>query len=285
MAVTADRIHAAEILAKKIRRDVLEEMLEFGSGHVGGSLSIADLMAVLYSGEAQVDPNNPKDPSRDRIILSKGHAGPAWYAALAERGFFSKDWLMTLNKSHTNLPSHPDRTKTPGVDATTGSLGQGTSVAAGIAYALRLQNNPAYTYLICGDGELDEGQCWEAFQFIAHYKLNHLIVIIDENKKQLDGYTKDVINPQDIAEKMRAFGFSTQRVDGQSAEAILCALQDAKQITDKPSCIVLSTTKGAGVPYFAELMNNHSVVFSGDARDAAQEALAVFNAELAAEEA
>ena len=250
-----------EIEATELRIAILDELLTFGGGHLGGSMSIADTFAVLYSGVLHVDPANPKDPKRDRVVLSKGHAGPAWYAALARRGFFDEAWLDTLNQAHTNLPSHPDRTKTPGVDATTGSLGQGTSVAAGIATALQLQHNDAYVYLICGDGELNEGQCWEAFQYIAHKELSHLIVLIDENKKQLDGFTRDIMNPQDIAEKMRAFGFSTERVDGQDVEAIYEAIERAKSDVAKLSAIVLDTTKGAGIPYFEEMLFNHSVNF------------------------
>lgn len=281
----AEQIAQAKRLALKIRKDVLETLVHFGSGHVGGSLSIADLMAVLYAGELNYNPKDPQDSNRDRVVLSKGHAGPAWYAALAESGFFPREELKTLNASHTNLPSHPDRTKTPGVDATTGSLGQGTSVAAGIALGLSKQKNNAYTYLICGDGELDEGQCWEAFTFIANYKLDHLIVIIDENHKQLDGFTKDVMNLGDVTKKMEAFGFSTQKVNGQSVEELAQAIELAKAHTGSPSAIVMQTTKGAGVKYFEDLFSNHSVVFSGEALEAANEAIVQFSAELQESEA
>jgi transketolase len=253
-------------------------LLELGSGHLGGSMSIADVLAVLYGKQMKYDPENPKAEDRDRLVLSKGHAGPAWYAALCETGFFDRSELFTLNQPHTNLPSHPDRLRTPGVDMTTGSLGQGCSTAAGIATALRKKGSDNYVYLIVGDGELDEGQCWEAFMYIANYKLNNCIVFIDDNKKQLDGYTKDVINPFDIAEKMRAFGFETQRVNGQDIVAIDDAITKAKQVKDSAVCIVLDGVKGAGIPYFETLAANHSVKFDAEATAAAQEAIAKFDA-------
>lgn len=250
------------LLAAKIRRDVLSMLLNEGQGHLGGSLSIVELMAVLYGKQLRYNSSDPRWELRDRVVLSKGHAGPVWYAALAESGYFDRKMLYTLNAGGTKLPSHPDRTKTPGVDMTTGSLGQGTSTAAGIAKALELKGLDAYVYLIVGDGELNEGQCWEAFQFIAHNKLSHCIVIIDDNKKQLDGYTKDVMNPFDIAEKMRAFGFMTQRVKGDDVDALDAAIETAKTVCDGAVCIVLDSIKGAGVPFFEEMLANHSVKFN-----------------------
>lgn len=240
-------------------------MLEHrGYGHLGGSLSIVELMSVLYGRQLRYDSKDPRWSGRDRVVLSKGHAGPAWYAALAESGFFDPKELLTLNDGGTMLPSHPDRTKTPGVDMTTGSLGQGASTAAGMAFALRMKGSDSYVYLVMGDGELNEGQCWEAFQFIGNYKLNHCIVIIDENKKQLDGPTKEVMNPFDIAEKMRAFGFSTQRVKGSDVGAIDSAIDRAKSTTDSAVCIVLDSIKGSGVPYFEQMRDNHSVKWNSE---------------------
>ncbi|MDT2754142.1 transketolase [Enterococcus pseudoavium] len=253
-----------ETLAAKIRINSIEAIRKVGSGHIGGSLSIADLLAVLYGKQMVYDVNNPAWEKRDRLVLSKGHAGPALYSALSAVGFFAEDWLWTLNEGGTNLPSHPDRIKTPGVDATTGSLGQGTSLAAGIATGLKLQGNDNYVYLIVGDGELNEGQCWEAFQYIAHFKLNNCIVIIDENKKQLDGTTQDILNPFDIAEKMRAFGFAVQRVKGNDLTAIDQAIDDCKKIEDQAVCIVLDTIKGQGVKFFEEMDANHSVKFDNE---------------------
>lgn len=280
-----EELKSLQLLATKIRRDVMQMLLPLGSGHLGGSYSIADLMALLYGKVLKVNPSNPRWEDRDRVVLSKGHAGPAWYAALAETGFFDRDMLMTLNQGHTDLPSHPDRLKTPGVDMTTGSLGQGCSTAAGIAYAQRLKSADTYTYLIVGDGELNEGQCWEAFEFIAANRLNRCIVFIDDNKKQLDGYTKDVLNPFDISEKMRAFGFYTQTVNGQDIEALDAAITEAKHHEDSAVAIVMDTVKGAGVPYFEQLMSNHSPKFDAPAKAAAEEAIAQFTAIIEGSEA
>lgn len=255
---------ALKQLSAKIRRDILQMLEKRGYGHLGGSLSIVELMSVLYGKQLRYDPKRPDWEERDMVVLSKGHAGPAWYCALAEQGFFEKDWLYTLNDGGTRLPSHPDRQKTPGVDMTTGSLGQGTSAAAGIATGFRMKGSDQYVYLIVGDGELNEGQCWEAFQYIAHYKLNHCIVIIDENKRQLDGTTKEVMNPFDLEEKMKAFGFHVQRVKGNDEEAIDAAIDQAKSVTDQAVCIVLDSIKGAGVPYYEQMEGNHSVKFDND---------------------
>lgn len=284
--MTTDTLATARLLAAKIRRDVLSMLLDEGQGHLGGSLSIADLMGVLYGKELRYDAKNPHWEDRDRVVLSKGHAGPAWYAALAESGFFDRDVLYTLNDGGTMLPSHPDRLKVPGVDMTTGSLGQGTSTAAGMAYALRLKGSSSYVHLIVGDGELNEGQCWEAFQFIAHNRLNNCIVYIDDNKKQLDGYTKDVMNPFDLVEKMRAFGFHAVRVDGQDAAALDAAIQEAKAVQDSAVAIVLDTVKGAGVPFFEQMMGNHSVKFNTpEVIDEAKRAIAALDAVIEGSEA
>lgn len=258
------KLQQLKVFSARIRMDVLEMLENRGYGHLGGSLSIVELMSVLYGKQLKYDPENPDWEDRDMVVLSKGHAGPAWYCALAEKGFFNKDWLNTLNDGGTRLPSHPDRLKTPGVDMTTGSLGQGTSAAAGIATGFRMKESDQYVYLIVGDGELNEGQCWEAFQYIAHYRLNHCIVIIDENKKQLDGRTEEIINPFSIADKMKAFGFHTETVKGDDEEAIDAAICRAKEVDDQAVCIVLDTVKGAGVPYFEQLAGNHSVKFNND---------------------
>lgn len=253
-----------QILCAKVRIDIFEMLVHCGQGHLGGAMSLVETMAVLYGKQLHVDPQDPHMEDRDKVVLSKGHAGPVWYATLAEKGFFPKDWLFTLNQGGTNLPSHPDRLKTPGVDMTTGSLGQGTSSAAGIATGQKLKGSNRYTYLIVGDGELNEGQCWEAFQYLANYKLNHCIVIIDDNKRQLDGYTKDVMNPFSIPDKMKAFGFHTQVVKGDDLEAIDDAIETAKQVQDQAVCIVLDSTKGRSVKYFEDMKANHSVKFNND---------------------
>ena len=270
----ANKLKELKLLCANVRIDILEMLMKFGQGHLGGSMSCVELFAVLYGKQLNVDPKNPKEEDRDQVVLSKGHAGPVWYSTLAERGFFPKDWLFTLNQGGTLLPSHPDRTKTPGVDMTTGSLGQGTSTAAGIATAMKKRGLNSYTYLIVGDGELNEGQCWEAFQYIANYKLNNCIVIIDDNKRQLDGYTKDVINPFSYQEKMKAFGFYTLTAKGDDLEAIDDTINKLKEVKDSAVCMVLDSVKGQGVKFFEELLSNHSVKFNEEYTNEANKAIA-----------
>lgn len=272
MAISEQKYHELEELAAKIRLDTLCSIKKMGQGHLGGSFSIVELLAVLYSKQLRINPQDPQWADRDRLVLSKGHAGAALYSALANTGYFDRSWLWTINEGGTRLPSHPDRWKTPGVDATTGSLGQGTSMAAGIATGLRLAGKDNFVYLIVGDGELNEGQCWEAFQYIAHFKLNHCIVIIDDNKKQLDGPTKDILDPFDIQQKMTAFGFYTEKVPGADMQAIDEAIERCKAIEDQAVCIVLDSVKGQGVPFFEELDANHSVKFTTDEINQAAEA-------------
>lgn len=282
---TAD-LEVAELLSLKTRRDVLAMLMHRGYGHVGGSLSIVELLAVLYAGQLRHNPQDPHWEGRDRIVLSKGHAGPALYSVLAERGFFPREWLDTLNDGGTHLPSHTDRTKTPGVDATTGSLGQGTSQAAGIAAALELKGSDAYTFLIVGDGELNEGQCWEAFQYIAARPLSRCIVIIDDNKKQLDGPCEEILKPFDYVAKMQSFGFYTQKVQGADMAAIDAALTLAKHNHASANCIVLDSTKGQGVAFFENAADNHSMKWSADdIKDATTTALAELDARIAEIEA
>lgn len=272
MAISEQKYHEFEELAAKIRLDTLCSIKKMGQGHLGGSFSIVELLAVLYGKQLRINPQDPQWVDRDRLVLSKGHAGAALYSALANTGYFDRSWLWTINEGGTRLPSHPDRWKTPGVDTTTGSLGQGTSMAAGIATGLRLAGKDNFVYLIVGDGELNEGQCWEAFQYIAHFKLNHCIVIIDDNKKQLDGPTKDILDPFDIQQKMTAFGFYTEKVPGADMQAIDEAIERCKAIEDQAVCIVLDSVKGQGVPFFEELDANHSVKFTTDQINQAAEA-------------
>ncbi len=272
MAISEQEYHELESLAAKIRLDTLCSIKKMGQGHLGGSFSIVELLAVLYGKQLRINPQDPQWADRDRLVLSKGHAGAALYSALANTGYFDRSWLRTINEGGTRLPSHPDRWKTPGVDATTGSLGQGTSMAAGIATGLRLAGKDNFVYLIVGDGELNEGQCWEAFQYIAHFKLNHCIVIIDDNKKQLDGPTKDILDPFDIQQKMTAFGFYTEKVPGADMQAIDEAIERCKAIEDQAVCIVLDSVKGQGTPFFEELDANHSVKFTTDEINQAAEA-------------
>ncbi|TDW10205.1 transketolase [Breznakia blatticola] len=262
--MNASEVKDLKVLSAKIRLDVMKMLSSLGYGHVGGSLSIVEVLSVLYGKYMRYDASNPSWDKRDMFVLSKGHAGPGLYATLANVGFFEKDMLYTLNAGGTNMPSHPDRSKTPGVDMTTGSLGQGTSVAAGIATGFKMNHTDQKVYLIVGDGELNEGQCWEAFQYIAHNKLNNCIVFIDNNKRQLDGYTCDVCNPFDIEAKMRAFGFHALSVNGADEKAIADAIELSFDVKDQAVCIILDTIKGQGIPYFEQLEANHSVKFNSE---------------------
>lgn len=243
--------------AIQIRMGIAEQIKARGFGHIGGSLSVVDALAVLYGGVMHYDPQTPTWPQRDKLVCSKGHAGPAVYAALALKGFFPYDELKTLNQPGTNLPSHCDRQKTPGVDMTTGSLGQGTSLAAGMALGDQLKGRENRIYLIVGDGECNEGQVWEAAMFAAAKKLTNLVWLIDDNKKQLDGYTADVLSPFDLEEKFRAFGFDAVRIDGNDVEQIHAAL--TAPIGEKPRAIVLDTLKGKGIPDVENTFANHSM--------------------------
>ncbi|KQL41297.1 carbohydrate degradation protein [Bacillus sp. FJAT-25509] len=248
-----------EAFRDEIRYLTLKELYNLGFGHYGGSLSIIETLAVLYGEVMKVDPKNPSWQERDYFILSKGHGGPGLYATLALKGYFPEEVLYTLNQNGTTLPSHPDRNLTPGIDMTTGSLGQGISAAVGVALSHKLSEMDNYTYCIVGDGELNEGQCWEALQFAAHHKLNNLFVFVDDNKKQLDGLTKDIIDPFDFVEKFKAFGFYTLKVDGKSIEQIYASIMKGKFQSDKPIAIILDTVKGQGVKYLEEKADNHHI--------------------------
>ncbi|MGG2025962.1 transketolase [Gottfriedia sp. S16(2024)] len=248
-----------EAFRDEIRYLTLKELYNLGFGHYGGSLSIIETLAVLYGEVMKVDPKNPSWQERDYFILSKGHGGPGLYATLALKGYFPEEVLYTLNQNGTTLPSHPDRNLTPGIDMTTGSLGQGISAAVGVALSHKLSEMDNYTYCIVGDGELNEGQCWEALQFAAHHKLNNLFVFVDDNKKQLDGLTKDIIDPFDFVEKFKAFGFYTLKADGKSIEQIYASIMKGKLQSDKPIAIILDTVKGQGVKYLEEKADNHHI--------------------------
>ena len=266
-----------DLLAIQIRKNILRTIASKGTGHVGGSLSIADTLAVLYGCVMNVDPSDPKKEDRDVIVISKGHSGPAMYAALAAKGYFEENVLDTLNKNNTILPSHTDRLKTPGVDMTTGSLGQGASLAAGAALADRLNGKENYTYLILGDGELDEGQVWESALFVAHQRLTNLITFVDANGKQLDGTTDQLCSLGSIEKKFEAFGYHVISVEnGNDTQQIYDAVMEAQAEKTLPSVIVLHTIKGAGVKKYAEMENCHSTTVS-------KEDLEIFYAELDAQ--
>ena len=250
------------LFSEEIRVETLHTFAARGFGHVGGSLSIVETLAVLYGGVMRIDPKNPDWPDRDRLVLSKGHAGAALYATLALRGYFQREELSTFNQPGSRLPSHCDRNRTPGVDMTTGSLGQGISIACGMALGQKLDKNGARTYLIVGDGECDEGQVWEGALFAPHYKLDNLIAFCDKNGQQLDGYVKDVMDTGDLAAKFDAFGWFTQSVDGHDVDVLNQAVQKAINNTGRPSMIVLNTKKGRGCSFSEGKENNHHSVFS-----------------------
>ena len=254
-----------EAFALDIRIGTVECIKSRGFGHIGGSLSVADALAVLYGAIMNVDPSDPKKPDRDKLVCSKGHAGPAVYATLALKGFFPYETLKTLNQPGTHLPSHCDRKLTTGIDMTTGSLGQGTSTAVGLALGDKLQGRDSRTFLIVGDGEADEGQVWEAAMFTAAKKLTNLVWLIDWNKKQLDGYVKDILDPFDFQKKFEAFGFDAVTVDGNDVEQVYEAL--SKKPGDKPIAIVLDTVKGKGVTQVEETFGNHSMNVGADVFD------------------
>ena len=260
------------VVAEGIRLVTLQTFANIGFGHVGGAMSIIETLAALYGGELKSDPKNPNREDRDRLVLSKGHAGPALYATLCLRGYFPKEILLQLNQGGGSLPSHCDMHKTTGIDMTTGSLGQGMSTAIGLALGSRLNNIENYTYLILGDGECNEGQVWEGAMFAAHQKIGKLITFVDWNKQQLDGYAKDIIDMGDIAEKFKAFGWHTQTVDGHDPGKIKEAILEAKRYNDIPSAIILDTIKGYGCTFAEGIANNHHMNFSKEDMDKAIDA-------------
>ncbi len=244
-----------------IRSATIREIASFGNGHIGGAMSICDLLALLYFKEMNVDPKEAKKEDRDRLVVSKGHAGPAVYATLALKGFFPMEMLSTLNRGGTKLPSHCDMTKTPGIDFTAGSLGQGFSAAMGIALGNRLKGVDAYTYSIIGDGESQEGQIWEAAEFGGAQKLDRVIAFEDLNGQQLDGYTKDIIpeEAEDVKKRWESFGWDTVVVNGHDIEALYDAIENAKKTKGKPHMIVMLTQKSKGYVYGEGVKANHSM--------------------------
>lgn len=259
MKMTAKELN---IFAAQIRKAALRSMNAFHGGHVGGSMSMAELMAVLYGEAMKIDPRNPQWEERDWLVVSKGHCGPAVYATLACKGYFPMEELETLNQEGTRLPSHCDRLKTPGIDMTTGSLGQGISCAVGAAWALNYQKKPNRVYTILGDGECDEGQVWEAALFACTKKLSNLTAFVDFNKKQLDGCTKDICDLGDLRAKFEAFGWNALQVNGHDVAAIAAVIEEAKVCTDKPTMVVLDTVKGKDCSFAEEMVLNHFIRFS-----------------------
>lgn len=246
-----------ELDAVRIRKGVIEGTYNAKSGHPGGSLSIAEILAYLYRAEMNIDPENPKKEDRDRFVLSKGHAAPALYAALANRGFFPVEDLKTLRKSDSYLQGHPNMNYVPGVDMSTGSLGQGISAAAGMALASKFKNDLFRVYAVLGDGEIQEGQVWEAAMFAASRKLDNLCIVVDNNNLQIDGTLEEVNSPYPIPEKFAAFGWNVIEIDGNSLDEVADAFAKAKECKGKPTAIIAKTVKGKGVSYMENQVSWH----------------------------
>ena len=247
--MTPNELHQLKIAACKVRIGAIEGVHAAKAGHPGGSLSAAELFTYLYQKEMNVDPANPKAPGRDRFVLSKGHTAPGLYAALALRGFFPMEDMLTLRKIGSHLQGHPNMNTTPGVDMCTGSLGQGISAACGMALSAKLQGNPCRVYTLLGDGEIQEGQVWEAMMFASHYNLDNLCIVIDNNGLQIDGNIADVMSPYPILDKLEAFGFEAVEIDGHDFEQIEAAFAQARTVKGKPFAIVMKTVKGKGVSF------------------------------------
>ncbi|RSK25720.1 transketolase [Bacillus sp. HMF5848] len=247
-----------------IRKLTIESIGKLGVGHIGGSLSIVDLLSVLYFDVMNVNPTNPKDENRDRFVLSKGHGGPALYATLALKGYFEKEMLDTLNRPNTNLPSHCDKNLTPGIDMTTGSLGQGFSCAIGIAMGAKMMKKDFWTYVCIGDGESQEGQIWEGAMFAGSQKLGKLIAFTDYNKMQIDGTIEEVNGLYPLHDKWQSFGWHVQVVDGHNVKALRDAIMLAQNITGRPSMIIMDTVKGKGAGFCEGKVSSHNMPITED---------------------
>ncbi|MFR1441250.1 MAG: transketolase [Clostridia bacterium] len=245
--------------AKEVRKGIIEAVYSNKSGHPGGSLSIADIMTVLYFNQMNIDEKNPKWEDRDRLVLSKGHCSPALYSCLANRGFFDVEKLKTFRNINSNLQGHPDMNKVPGVDISSGSLGQGLSCANGMAIAGKMDNKNYRVYCILGDGEIEEGQVWEAAMASNKYKLDNLCVIVDNNNLQIDGTIEEVMSSYPIDEKFKSFGFQVINIDGHNIQEIIDAFDVAKNVKDKPTCIIAKTIKGKGVSYMENDVKWHGI--------------------------
>ncbi|MGN1423493.1 MAG: transketolase [Oscillospiraceae bacterium] len=271
-----------EIAATKVRMGVIEGVHSAKAGHPGGSLSIADTLTYLYMHRMNVDPSDPESPTRDRLVLSKGHTAPALYAVLAERGFFPAEELKTLRKIGSRLQGHPVRGKTPGVDMSTGSLGQGISAACGMALSGKITCDAYKVYAILGDGEIQEGQVWEAAMFAAHYKLDNLVAVVDNNGLQIDGKVSDVMSPYPIDKKFEAFGWHVICINGHDFNEIEKAFNEAETVTGKPTVIIQKSLKGKGVSYMEDQVGWHGKAPNDEEYAKAMEELKAHLAELEA---
>lgn len=259
--------------AFEIRCRTIREIASFGSGHIGGSMSIVELLSYLYFHEMDVDPAHPEKDDRDRLVVSKGHSGPAVYAALSLKGFVPEEWLMTLNQGGTRLPSHCDMTKTPGIDFTGGSLGQGLSAAIGIALGQRLKKQDARSFVIIGDGEAQEGQIYEAAEAAGAWHLDNLYAFLDQNGQQLDGYTSDIIPSVSTVERWKSFGWDVYEISGHDYVQIEEAIEKAKAAKGKPHMIVMNTIKSYGYIPGEGIKSNHSMSITKEGAEEAIKAL------------
>ena len=269
-------------MSKQVRRDIINMTANAGSGHPGGSLSAADLMTCLFFNHMHVDPKHPDDPDRDRFVLSKGHAAPCYYAVLAEMGFISRDEFKNFRQLHSILQGHPDSKKVPGVDAATGSLGQGCSIAVGMALGAKVQHKDCKVYTLLGDGECQEGQIWESFMAAAHYHLDNLTIIIDNNGLQIDGKIEDVMSPYPIVDKFKAFGWHVIEMDAHDFDSIEAAFNEAESVSGQPVAIIQKSVKGKGVSF---MENNVSWHGSAPNDEQYEQAMGELKAALAALEA
>jgi transketolase len=273
--LTAERKAELAEIARQIRIDVIRMLAEAGSGHPGGSLSVADVVAVLMFEVMRHDPKNPGWEERDRFVMSKGHCIPAWYSALAQAGYFPREEIMTLRKLDSRLQGHPDSNVLPCIEACTGSLGQGLSIALGMALASGLAGNPWRVYCMVGDGESQEGQVWEAAMAAGKFKPPALCAILDYNKAQIDGYVRDVMPIEPIQDKWESFGWHVIKIDGHDLDQIYSALMEAKSVTDRPTLIVADTVKGKGVSFMENVVDWHG---KAPTKEEAQKALAELGA-------
>lgn len=264
---------ALQSIARQLRMYTVDAIYHAKSGHPGGSLSICDLLAVLFFKQMHISSQNPEDPERDRFVLSKGHAAPAYYAALAMKGFFPTEELHNLRNINSFLQGHPAIHKIPGVDMSTGSLGQGLSAANGMALAARVAGKDFRVYCICGDGELQEGQIWEAAMTSAHYQLDHVTLFVDNNHLQIDGRVEEVMNPSPISAKFAAFGWNVLEIDGHDVCAINDAIECAKRTAGKPTVIICSTVKGKGVSFMENQAGWHGAAPNAEQYASAMEQL------------
>ena len=269
---TMENLQLAKI-ANEVRKNIVTALHSAGSGHPGGSLSAADMVTYLYYEEMNVDVNDTKNPDRDRFVLSKGHAAPVLYGVLAEKGYIPKDDLIKLRKTDSYLQGHPDMKHTAGVEMSAGSLGQGVSTAVGMALAGKLDNREYRVYTMLGDGEIEEGQVWEAAMFAGHRKLDNLVVIVDNNNLQIDGTVEEVCSPYPIDEKFKAFNFHVVTIDGHNFDEIRSALNEAKGTKGMPTAIVMNTVKGKGVSFMENQVNWHGAAPNDEQYKAAMEDL------------